>query len=465
MNHRPTEHRANRSIAPSEHANRTDPIFALLSFEGPDPYSKAGGLGSRVTELSEALARLGYETHLFFVGDPSLPGSEARFDGNLTVHRWCQWISQYHPGGVYDGEEGKWRDWNTSLPPWLASNLLAPAVARGKEVVVLAEEWHTAASIVALGSIVADEGWEPSVHLLWNANNTFGFDRVDWELLQHSATITTVSRYMRTLLALRGVEARVVANGIAASWFERNGEFGYPALSDAFRGRLVMTKIARWDPDKNWTMAIQAVGAARRMGMQPLLLARGGLEPYGSEVLRQAQGQGLGVRRVGWCRPGVGPMLDALGQVGDADVILLDRSLNQEEAKYLYRSSFAVLANSEREPFGLVGLETMASGGVAFVGSIGEDYATNGHDAVCLQSKDPWEVVRYLSQLIDNPARAIAMRQAARASAARFNWEAVVKRVLIPSLGLPLPMQLNPCGRMARARQPGQGTRGLTAVA
>ena len=50
--------------------------FALLSFEGPDPYSRAGGLGSRVTEMSSALAAMGLETHLFFIGDPDLPGHE-----------------------------------------------------------------------------------------------------------------------------------------------------------------------------------------------------------------------------------------------------------------------------------------------------------------------------------------------------------------------------------------------------
>ena len=31
--------------------------FIILSFEGPGPYAHAGGLGSRVTGLSESLAR------------------------------------------------------------------------------------------------------------------------------------------------------------------------------------------------------------------------------------------------------------------------------------------------------------------------------------------------------------------------------------------------------------------------
>ena len=50
--------------------------FVLLSFEGPDRYSLAGGLGTRVTELARALAQAGFTTHLIFIGDPNLPSVE-----------------------------------------------------------------------------------------------------------------------------------------------------------------------------------------------------------------------------------------------------------------------------------------------------------------------------------------------------------------------------------------------------
>jgi hypothetical protein len=54
--------------------------FCLLSFEGPDPYSQAGGLGIRVSHLAETLAQLGFETHLLFVGDPAAPGLESQLE-------------------------------------------------------------------------------------------------------------------------------------------------------------------------------------------------------------------------------------------------------------------------------------------------------------------------------------------------------------------------------------------------
>lgn len=50
--------------------------FHLLSFEGPDPYSSAGGIASRISGLASSLAEAGHDTHLWFVGDPKSPGHE-----------------------------------------------------------------------------------------------------------------------------------------------------------------------------------------------------------------------------------------------------------------------------------------------------------------------------------------------------------------------------------------------------
>ena len=65
-----------------------DSLFSLVSFEGTDPYSQAGGLGVRVSGLARTLAELRYETHLFFIGDPALPGEEKQVAGRLVLHRY-----------------------------------------------------------------------------------------------------------------------------------------------------------------------------------------------------------------------------------------------------------------------------------------------------------------------------------------------------------------------------------------
>ena len=84
-------------------------IFVILSFEGPDRYSLAGGLGVRVSELSDALAQAGFESHLFFVGAPHEPQREVNQAGS---HLWrcCQELSVTYSKGVYEGENEKMRE-------------------------------------------------------------------------------------------------------------------------------------------------------------------------------------------------------------------------------------------------------------------------------------------------------------------------------------------------------------------
>jgi hypothetical protein len=409
--------------------------FVLLSFEGPDPYSNAGGLGARITDLSKSLASLGHETHLFFIGDPSRPGYESRQAGLLHLHRWGQWISQYHPDGVYDGEEGKLWDWDQSLPIWIADNLLPSQFAAGRSVIVMAEDWHTARSVVTLQRLTSERGWGDRTHFLWNANNPYGFDSVPWEELAASATITTVSRYMRALMGSYGVEPRVMSNGISDRWLAPVDPTTCRTMRHLMAGRAVQTKVARWDPDKGWIQAIEAIDIMKRMGMRPLLLARGGLEGYGYHVSGVAQAAGLTIGHMASSEStSLGEFISDLRRSMDADVLIFDNPLSFEQRRALFEGTTAVLANSLREPFGLVGLETMASGGVAMVGCSGEDYATPGYDSISLQSRDPWEIVRNIAVLRDSPSSSERLRKAARASAERYTWEALVRRQLISTL-------------------------------
>src|SRR5690349_2646059 len=122
--------------------------FHVLSFEGPDPYARAGGIATRISGLTRALADAGHDTHLWFIGDPDRPGHEQQ--GSLHLHRFCQWLSQYHPAGVYDGEHAKCADYAAALPPYLLREHLLPALGGTGRVVVLAEEWHTVHAVLHL---------------------------------------------------------------------------------------------------------------------------------------------------------------------------------------------------------------------------------------------------------------------------------------------------------------------------
>src|SRR5437763_786382 len=159
------------------HLSPANTQFAIMSFEGPDEYSRAGGLAVRVRDLATSLAEQGFLTHLFFVGDPSLPGTEQV--GCLILHRWCQWISAYHPGGVYDGEMDKMEDLTRSLPPYLLTDVVVRGAEEGKVTVLMGEDWQTVGAMIYASALLAQYGLSRRVVPVWTANNVFGFGGIN----------------------------------------------------------------------------------------------------------------------------------------------------------------------------------------------------------------------------------------------------------------------------------------------
>ncbi|MFW5921434.1 MAG: glycosyltransferase, partial [Polyangiales bacterium] len=302
--------------------------FHILSFEGPDPYCRAGGIATRISGLATALADGGFDSHLWFVGDPALPGHEQH--GRLHLHRWCQWISRFHPHGVYDGEDGKRGDFASSLPPYLLEHLRRSLAADGAKAVVLAEEWHTVDAVLHLDWLLRESGLRHRVGIFWTANNVFGFDRVDWKRLEQAAVITTVSRYMKQRMWALGVDPVVIPNGLDASAFVPVPKEAVRQVGEDLPGRTLLTKVARWDPDKRWLMAVDIVHAMKQRGLAPLLVARGGMEAHGREVLGKARELGLSVAH----RP-LHPSADSaeavvrtLADVNGHDIIVLESHLD-----------------------------------------------------------------------------------------------------------------------------------------
>jgi glycosyltransferase involved in cell wall biosynthesis len=408
-------------------------VFVLISFEGEDRYSKAGGLGVRVAELAESLAETGYETHVIFVGDPNLPGEELLHGGRLKLHRWCQWISKYFPEGVYQGENEKLYDFNESVPPYVLERIVRPAAEQDKIVAILAEEWHTAEVACRISDLLYYNGLRKSAIQFWNANNVFSFWRINWGRLMFTNTITTVSRYMKHRMWEIGTDPLVIPNGIPQSAIEPVDEAAVSRVREITNGSPLLFKIGRFDPDKRWNMAVEAVAKLKGLGMRPVMPIRGGIEPHGAEVLANARKLGLSVKevRVGADRPTVEDCIRALeDRSGDADILDLRFFLPDEFTRIMYRAADAVLANSGHEPFGLVGLEVMGAGGVAFTGSTGEDYAIAFENAVVLDTTDPGEIVGYVSRLQNHPEEAMQIRQRAGRTAETFLWERVIENLI-----------------------------------
>ncbi len=408
------------------HLSPKNTVFLIISFEGPDRYSLAGGLGVRVTQLASTLAHKGYPTRILLVGDPEAAGEEHQVGGRLVLHRWCQWISRYHPNGVYDGEEPKLHDFNQSVPSFVLEQIARPAIAEGKTVVILGEEWHTAELMWRLSDLFHHNGIRDKVVLFWNANNTTSFDRIDWKRLDFTTTITTVSKYMKHLMWSLGVNAHVIPNGIPSASLERVDDREVARLRGNLKKDLILSKVARWDPDKGWNAAVEATATLKRAGIKVVLLARGGIEPHGHDVLRHASRLGLRVNDAHARSDGHDGYQSAIAQAAESDVINIRSHLPLNFLRVLYRGSHAVLANSVHEPFGLVGLETMASGGVAFTGATGEDYAIHNHNCVVQETGESSEIVSNLMNLRDHPIHEKKIRKAARVSARLFTWEKVV---------------------------------------
>jgi len=413
--------------------------FVILSFEGPDDYALAGGLGTRVRGLASNLAARGYDTHLFFVGDPNEPGVEAwgppDFPGKLYYHRWCQWISHHYPGGVYDGELNKLRDFENSIPHFVTENIVRPAAAKGKMTIIMAEEWHTAQTTINLSDYLWRCGLRNNALLLWNANNIYSFERINWGALNFVSNITTVSKYMKHQMWSLGINPTVIPNGIPDNFFKTPlRKKGERPLHESAGADMVLLKIGRFSPDKRWEMAIRALAILKDRGKRPCLIMKGGSEPYGGEVHRIISELGLSMASVNLKENTFKSLTGTLKSIKPADIYNVQQMMPEDLLKPLYAECDAVLANSGHEPFGLVGLEVMAARGIAFLGATGEDYAIPFKNSIMLETEDPYEIVSYITYLHNYPMRSSEMRRCARSAAAFYSWDSVIKHNLIPRL-------------------------------
>ncbi|WP_449406498.1 glycosyltransferase, partial [Methylacidiphilum kamchatkense] len=139
-------------------------------------------------------------------------------------------------------------------------------------------------------------------------------------------------------------------------------------------------------------MALEAMARLKAEGLAPRLLMRGGMEPHGAEVMGRARALGLSVTEI--TLSGTVDHHTALNTIAEApaaDIVHLRFFLPASILPVLYRAADAVLVNSGFEPFGLVGLEVMAAGGVAITGATGEDYAQPFVNSLVLQRDNPAE--------------------------------------------------------------------------
>ena len=395
-----------------------------------DPTStvRPGASASAPASSAGHSQELGFRTTLVFVGDPDKPGAE--LEQGVQLVRWGQQISDRYRNGVYEGELAKIRDLTATLPDALIDSIIRPATEAGRITAVLCEEWHTAWFCKALSDRLHVQGLRQSSVLLWNANNLFGFDAIDWPVLEFVASITTVSKYMKHLMWPYNVNPVVIPNGIPENALAPVDGSAARAIRAAAGTECLAFKIGRFSPDKRWTQAVAAIAELRSEGLPARMLIRGGMEPYGATVLAFAAECGLTV--TDWHEPvqDAGGIVRALTETDGAPIVHLRRFLPDEVITQINVAATAVLANSGHEPFGLVGLEAMAAGGVAMVGATGEEYARPYGNAIVVETDDPAEIASALRGLVEQPALADRLRLAARRDAADFAWPIVIDGLL-----------------------------------
>ncbi|MGH7704578.1 MAG: glycosyltransferase family 4 protein [Candidatus Dormibacteria bacterium] len=408
--------------------------FALVAMEGPDQYSQAGGLGVRVAQLSRALVAGGHPTSLYFVGDPALPESQL-WDG-VQLRRIGQEIAREFPGGVYQGEQLKVSYLAAHFPQRLVADWVEPTLAQGLRPVLLFEEWQTASWALGAFELLQEAGHADRCLLLWNANNQFGFEGIDWVGLERAAGITTISRHMRLLVAGFGVDPIVIPNGVPEEYLSPVDPEAVRVLREAAAPREILLKVGRFHRDKRWVQAVRALGELRRAKVALRLLVRGSTEHHRLEVMDAALEAGLSVSQWDQRVEGIADLAEALRATPEVDVLELTQFLPERLLPPLYAAALAVLANSGFEPFGLVGLEAMAAGGVAVVGATGEDYARHLHNSLVIETDSPSELAQAIHRVAGNAELAAEIRQAARAMSATYSWPLVVQGDLLPRLAL-----------------------------
>ncbi|MBQ7502422.1 glycosyltransferase [bacterium] len=225
---------------------------------------------------------------------------------------------------------------------------------------------------------------------------------------------------------MSGINPIVIHNGIPEHILKPVNKSDIKTLRRIFPD-LLLTKVGRYDVDKRWVMAIRSVGVMKLMGMRPTLIARGGKEYHRNEVMAEAARQGLSVKELHL--PSKAPkeqVFAELEKAKDYDIIELCFYVSEEVINILYGGSDCVLANSGHEPFGLVGLEVMACGGLAFVGATGEDYAQTMVNSVVIETENELEIVEYIRTLMKDEQLQKRIRKSGKYTASQFTWNTIV---------------------------------------
>jgi D-inositol-3-phosphate glycosyltransferase len=125
--------------------------------------------------------------------------------------------------------------------------------------------------------------------------------------------------------------------------------------------------------------------------------------------------------------------LEAMARsLGIADVVRFAPPVKQPELVHWYRAADVTVVPSYNESFGLVAIESQACGTPVVAASVGglRTAVADGTSGVLIEGHNPGDYARVLEQLVDQPARRVALASGAVTHAREFGWDATARGTL-----------------------------------
>jgi glycogen synthase len=216
-------------------------------------------------------------------------------------------------------------------------------------------------------------------------------------VLSGSAAVTTCSRaLMSQALSLApevATRMQVVHNGVHIKLFSQAPPYAHP--------RPYIVAVGQLEQHKGFDVLLAAFAqVAAEASPVDLLIAGQGSQRAQLEL--KAREAGLNER------------VHFLGAV------------SHEQVASLMHGALAVVIPSRREPFGLVGIEALASGRAVIVSRVGGLVETlDGADVVWTTPGDSADVARALRPMLENPEDVNTIKAENRRRAAEYTWERV----------------------------------------
>ena len=377
----------------------------ILSWEYPPRI--VGGLGRHVHRISTALAEAGHEVHVVTRDHPDAPHEET-VEGVHIVR-----AGEYPPMISFD-----------QLVPWVLQFNIAVQEAATKllletEVdVVHAHDWLVAYAAAAVkncfdlplvSTVHATEYGRHQGYLPGPMNKLI--HQVEWWLTYEARRVITCSEYMRDqvheIFQLPSAKQDVIPNGVDVHEFDR------PADVEEFRARIAS-------------------------GREKIIFYAGRLEyETGVQTVLEALPLLLEHEEVQFYIAGVGTHADELKahaeRAGLADRVHFLGFIDEPELRMYYAAADLAVVPSLYEPFGMVALETFASGTPCIAADIGGLRELVVHEATGLRFTpgDPDSLAGMIRRLLTDKRldRRLTL-DARRMLDEQFSWRTIARRTV-----------------------------------